>query len=1658
MATDRISTEGSTTVNRKSSRQRRASKNRQPTRRRSLEVLEKRNLLAVVTGEVFSDVSGDGDRDFGDRDLAEVRVYVDANDNQSFDPGELSAITATDGTYTIDNVPAGDVIVRMVAPTDQIQSSPQTFLSVGDHGVGLGSTGPVSPNTSLAEISSSGQVHTIGSQTGTRLVGLVQTRDGTLLAIGNNGTSIYSVNPTTGEEALLASPIGVNLAFGLAYDAGTDTVYTVARDNAGSDFLYRLRTVDPLTGQLGPVIGQGLALITPSDLTFDPLHRRIVGFDNNSNRFFEYSLDDAPKWLATASTNFNGFSLAFDGDAFYMVDQGFFGLNSTSIIQVNPDTGSITPAINTNIPLLSDALFHVNRGEVAVRFDEVALDAELIANFGLTSLPTPVNPIDPASFPIVINELLVNATFGNNLRDQYVELRGAPGGTLGEGTYFVVVSEESFEAGEVTGIFDLSNEAFGENGFLTLLQPGSPFQANPASRVLQSITSGFSGLPGNLYSHDTNSDAMGGLIVGPNAYLLIQTDTPPLLTDDIDLNDDGVADSGGVLDSWNVLDSLSIQPDVFSDSFAYGEILIAEQSRSNDPRGRIVPEGTEVLIAEGFGYAGRIGDSVGSRVTDWVAGEPVVANGGDADSVLVNGYELQGRFFFQPFPIAFHSRDLDHVGESNFVGGVRGTVQIAPAHDKVTDIDGNPVPPQPAAGVTVLADTNGNGTRDLLTFDVDPDDAVDFNSNIPLDEQSLTNAFDNVTISTAVLRNDVYNNNVVSFAESGFNFPGSNRIFSGGVVDTFADSVRLRFDFYRPVSQASIEALGRNLGSFTSVGRISAFDANDNLLDTQVSQLLVGSRRQRISVSSTTENIAYVVAQADRSTSGSSRFVRFDHLQYRQLEQVAVTGQEGSYAIRNLFPNQYEINILQDSSTEGLLEGSDRSLTINRYENLVFNVSFRPNSAPVVDADFIGTVAEDIEPGVSILQVSAAELDGQSLSFESLGGDTDLLTIDSITGEISVAEGGALDFETKNLLNLMVGVSDSFTTTETVVTIDVTNVNEPPLVQGNDLFVIEGSPSGTPLGTIRAFDPDLGAESQVTFLATGGTGLNIFEVHPTSGLVTITDGSAIAFNEASSLTLNIRASDSSSPPLSTDYVQTILVVDQNDPPEILSTGFEFDENSVGQVGSLQVSDLDVGQTHTFSASGGTGIDLFDVTSSGAVIVRSGAVVDFEQGQSYTLEVLATDSGAPPLADGATITLTVRDINEAPSLNLTAASVPENSPAGTVITTLSSVDPESSATAFQITLLDSGDAADFDFNSASSELTVGESAALNFESNPQRVLHFRISDPAGLEADSDVSLTLSLSDENDPPVITTEQFVISELALPGSPVGRVDIQVIEPDIGDQVTVALVGGNAQDRFVLESGTRALKVAAEATFDADQASGPLTIVVEATDEAGSTSRKTIEILVNNVNEPPVISTPPPTVNSLASGERLNIQLPSGFVSDPENGAFEVTIFGPDGSMPRWLDFDREAGLLTGIATPETVGTYHLTLRAFEKGLLDLHDDASFTITVAAGENPLTNKRDPLDVDANGVVAAVDALRVINYLNRFGSGLANDPSSLFNGFVDTSGNGFITALDALLVINELKRVGASGEGESLFFREDDSQDPHDEALTEYLHEPRLF
>ena len=117
-------------------------------------------------------------------------------------------------------------------------------------------------------------------------------------------------------------------------------------------------------------------------------------------------------------------------------------------------------------------------------------------------------------------------------------------------------------------------------------------------------------------------------------------------------------------------------------------------------------------------------------------------------------------------------------------------------------------------------------------------------------------------------------------------------------------------------------------------------------------------------------------------------------------------------------------------------------------------------------------------------------------------------------------------------------------------------------------------------------------------------------------------------------------------------------------------------NADGAFASVITSDPDAdtspnGQIASYAISGGTGMDLFEISNDGGISVASTATFDYDATSSYTLEITATDMGATPMTSPAT-TITIGLINDN---NEAVYGINENE-AGTMLTAdLVTADPD-----------------------------------------------------------------------------------------------------------------------------------------------------------------------------------------------------------------------------------------------------------------------------------------------------------------------------------------------------------------------------------------------
>ena len=279
------------------------------------------------------------------------------------------------------------------------------------------------------------------------------------------------------------------------------------------------------------------------------------------------------------------------------------------------------------------------------------------------------------------------------------------------------------------------------------------------------------------------------------------------------------------------------------------------------------------------------------------------------------------------------------------------------------------------------------------------------------------------------------------------------------------------------------------------------------------------------------------------------------------------------------------------------------------------------------------------------------------------------------------------------------------------------------------------------------------------------------------------------------------------------------------------------------VGSLSSTDVDSGDTHTYSLVSGTGdTDNTSFTISGAALVTATSF-DYETKSSHSILVQTTDS------EGATFTKTfninVTDANDAPTaISLSNINVREDLVSGAVIGVLSTTDVDSGDSFTYSLAAGSGDIDNGSFSISGASLK--SNVSFNYATKNSYSIRIQTQDSGG--ATYSKTYTISVLQPNATPTnINLSNSSIAENQASGTAVGT--LSTTDADSGDTHTYALVSGvgDTDNASFSISGARLLSAA---SFDYETKSS-YSILIQTTDAAGSTYTKTFAISITDIDE---------------------------------------------------------------------------------------------------------------------------------------------------------------------------------------------------------------
>jgi hypothetical protein len=411
------------------------------------------------------------------------------------------------------------------------------------------------------------------------------------------------------------------------------------------------------------------------------------------------------------------------------------------------------------------------------------------------------------------------------------------------------------------------------------------------------------------------------------------------------------------------------------------------------------------------------------------------------------------------------------------------------------------------------------------------------------------------------------------------------------------------------------------------------------------------------------------------------------------------------------------------------------------------------------------------------------------------------------------------------------------------------------------------------VGTLDTSDPDSGTHTYSIDNSFGDHAS--FSVSGTTLSIAATN-----FETKQLYAVRITSTDSGTPSLTFSKDFLISVSNVNEPPTAISlSSNSINENNAPNaiIGTLSATDPDAGSTFTYSITSGTG---FSITGNE---LRATGSFNYESMPTHSVTITATDAGT--LNTSHSFTITINNVNDAPTdITLTSSTVSENS-ATQVVGTLGTSDPDSGTHTYSIDN-SFGDHASFSVSGTTLSI-----AATNFETKQLYAVRITSTDSGTPSLTFSKDFLISVSNVNEPPTaISLSSNSINENNASNAVIGI--LTTTDPDFSNTFTYAITAGAAH--FNINNN----ELRATNSFNYETASS-YSVTVQATDSGGATLSQNFTITINNINEAPTLNTTSAggTFNEDSSytitlgqgddvdtGNTLNYQ----FVTLPQHGAF--------------------------------------------------------------------------------------------------------------------------------------------------------------------------
>ena len=611
--------------------------------------------------------------------------------------------------------------------------------------------------------------------------------------------------------------------------------------------------------------------------------------------------------------------------------------------------------------------------------------------------------------------------------------------------------------------------------------------------------------------------------------------------------------------------------------------------------------------------------------------------------------------------------------------------------------------------------------------------------------------------------------------------------------------------------------------------------------------------------------------------------------------------------------------------------------------------------------------------------VAATDAESDTLVYGLTGTDASSFSIDTTSGQLKTS--ASLDFETDSSYSVDVTVhdgkdaagGDDTTVDATItVTISVNNKDEDGTVTLPATFV------GGTAATASVSDPDGTVSGDSWRWARGNTATGAFS---DIGGATSASYTPVVADVGKYLRATVSYTDPEGSGKSASEVSSSTVGGTNSAPTFDDGAMAtrtLPENSGAGVdvvgGVVAATDSDSGDTLTYSLTG-TDAARFEIDSSGQIKVKTGSTHTFNfeaSKKSYSVTVNVRDSkdalGAADtvIDDTIAVTIDLTNVNEMPMITsvTTTLDVAENS---MVVVTAGALDEDASTT-LTWSIESTADGGKFEFHVAT-----GRSVVLRFKDAPDFETPTDVGDTAG---NNTYVVTVSVTDNGSPAMSDTHTFTVTvtnvneapEITNPETTVRKNENEAVvilatasDVDASDTLRWSVETSDDGGKFNINAtmGTfTSLSFRNPPNFemptDVGDAAMNNTYVVtlKITDAGGLSDTHTFTVEVTDVNEAPVITSPPATADFAENGTGTVFDFDATDVDASDTQTWSVEG-ADDGGL---FTINQTTGALTFTTAPDfetpgqsgsTNNTYVVTVKVEDSGGRSATHELTVTVT---------------------------------------------------------------------------------------------------------------